>query len=166
MWILGGVVSALGALPPAPSAAPTRALYGAPPAAAYLGRVVSVRDPEGLARVQVRLANVDGVEGHDAPLWASVAVPPGQAEAVTITREAGGKVELSAAGNTVTLETAGVTVRAAARVRVEASQVEVSAGMVTVDAGMSRFSGVVQCDTLIANAVVSASYTPGAGNVW
>jgi hypothetical protein len=24
----------------------------------------------------------------------------------------------------------------------------------------------VQCDTLISNAVVSSSYTPGAGNIW
>ncbi len=46
------------------------------------------------------------------------------------------------------------------------AQLSISAGMVSVDAGMSRFSGVVQCDTLITNAVVSASYTPGAGNVW
>ena len=51
-------------------------------------------------------------------------------------------------------------------VTVEASQVKVSAGMVTVDAGMSKFSGVVQCDTLIATSVISASYTPGAGNIW
>ena len=35
-----------------------------------------------------------------------------------------------------------------------------------VDAGMSKFSGVVQCDTLISNSVISASYTPGAGNIW
>jgi hypothetical protein len=38
--------------------------------------------------------------------------------------------------------------------------------MVTVDSPMSKFSGVVECDTLIAQSVVSASYTPGAGNVW
>jgi hypothetical protein len=31
---------------------------------------------------------------------------------------------------------------------------------------MSKFSGVVQCDTLISNSVISASYTPGAGNIW
>ena len=38
--------------------------------------------------------------------------------------------------------------------------------MITVNAGMSKFSGVVQCDTIIANSVVGASYTPGAGNIW
>lgn len=68
-------------------------------------------------------------------------------------------------GNAVRLETDGITVNASAKVTINASQVQVSAGMVTVDAGMSKFSGVVQCDTLISNSVISASYTPGAGNV-
>lgn len=84
----------------------------------------------------------------------------------TLTDEAGGKIKLEAAGNTVTMDTSGVSIQAAATVKVQASQVEVSAGMVTVNAGMSKFSGVVQCDTLITNTVVSAMYTPGAGNVW
>jgi hypothetical protein len=69
-------------------------------------------------------------------------------------------------GNSIKMETAGVTVTASAKVTINASTVEVSAGMVTVNAGMSRFSGVVQCDTLISNSVISASYTPGAGNIW
>ena len=69
-------------------------------------------------------------------------------------------------GNSVKLETQGITVTASAKVTINASTVDVSAGMVTVNAGMSRFSGVVQCDTLISNAVVGASYTPGAGNIW
>jgi len=69
-------------------------------------------------------------------------------------------------GNSVKLETAGITVNASAKVTVNASQVAISAGMVTVDAGMSRFSGVVQADTVISNSVISASYTPGAGNIW
>jgi hypothetical protein len=30
---------------------------------------------------------------------------------------------------------------------------------------MAKFSGVVQTDTLIANSVISASYTPGVGNI-
>jgi hypothetical protein len=38
--------------------------------------------------------------------------------------------------------------------------------MVEVDGAMAKFNGVVECDTLIANSVVAASYTPGAGNVW
>ena len=69
-------------------------------------------------------------------------------------------------GNSVKFETGGITVNAGAKVTINASQIEISAGMLTVDAGMSKFSGVVQCDTLVANSVVSASYTPGAGNIW
>lgn len=69
-------------------------------------------------------------------------------------------------GNSVKLEAAGITITAGAKVTVNAGMVAISAGMVTVDAGMSKFSGVVQADTVIANSVVSASYTPGAGNIW
>ncbi len=69
-------------------------------------------------------------------------------------------------GNSVKLEPSGVTVTASSKVTISASLVEVSASMVTVNAGMSKFSGVVQCDTIISNSVISASYTPGAGNIW
>jgi uncharacterized protein involved in type VI secretion and phage assembly len=69
-------------------------------------------------------------------------------------------------GNSAKLETSGVTVTASAKVTINASTVEVSAGMVTVNAGLSKFSGVVQADTVISNSVISASYTPGAGNIW
>ena len=69
-------------------------------------------------------------------------------------------------GNSVKLEVSGITVNASAKVTINASQIAISAGMVTVDAGMSKFSGVVQADTVISNSVISASYTPGAGNIW
>ena len=69
-------------------------------------------------------------------------------------------------GNAVLMAADGVTVTAAGRVAVDAAQVDLTASVLTVNAGMSKFSGVVQCDTLIANSVVSASYTPGAGNVY
>jgi uncharacterized protein involved in type VI secretion and phage assembly len=86
----------------------------------------------------------------------------------TVTLKDGpGAVEIvDSNGNSVKLETSGITVNASAKVTITASQVAISAGMVTVDAGMSKFSGVVQADTVISNSVVSASYTPGAGNIW
>jgi uncharacterized protein involved in type VI secretion and phage assembly len=68
-------------------------------------------------------------------------------------------------GNVVTLTTSGVTVTSSTTVTVDASAVAVSAGMVSVNAGIAQFSGVVRCDTLIANSVISASYSPGVGNV-
>lgn len=69
-------------------------------------------------------------------------------------------------GNSVKLETGGITITASAKVTVNASQVEVSASQVNVTAGMSNFSGTVRADTVICNSIISASYTPGAGNIW
>ncbi|MGC2779207.1 MAG: phage baseplate assembly protein V [Bradyrhizobium sp.] len=78
-----------------------------------------------------------------------------------------GAIEIEdSSGNSVKLQVDGITVTATAKVTVNASQIAVSAGLVTVDAGMSKFSGVVQADTIISNSVISASYTPGAGNIW
>lgn len=85
---------------------------------------------------------------------------------LTLTDDSAGKVTIECAGNMVTIETAGITLKAAAKVKVEAATVEVSAPMVKVDAAMSKFSGMVKCDVLQANSVISTSYTPGAGNVW
>jgi hypothetical protein len=42
----------------------------------------------------------------------------------------------------------------------------INASMVEVSSGLTKFSGVVHCDTLISNTVVSAAYTPGVGNIW
>lgn len=75
------------------------------------------------------------------------------AGSVEISASSGARVELTPAG--------GVTIEASATV-------DISASMVTVDAAMSKFSGTVMCDTLIASGggIVSPMYTPGAGNVW
>jgi uncharacterized protein involved in type VI secretion and phage assembly len=43
--------------------------------AGFLGHVVSVKDPNGLNRIQVRVYNVDGVSDQDGAVWARVAVP-------------------------------------------------------------------------------------------
>ena len=69
-------------------------------------------------------------------------------------------------GNSIKLEAAGITVQAAAKATVQAASVDVTASSVNVNAAMATFSGMVQCQTLIATSVISSSYTPGAGNVW
>lgn len=78
----------------------------------------------------------------------------------------GGKMTIQASGATVTIDGSGVKIDTGAKVSISSSMMEVSAGMVTVDAGFSSFSGVLQCDTLLATTVVASTYTPGAGNVW
>jgi uncharacterized protein involved in type VI secretion and phage assembly len=93
-----------------------------------------------------------------------VETPGGQK--ITLRDGPGSVVVEDSSGNSVKLEVAGITVQASAKVTISASTVEVSAGMLTVNAGMSKFNGVVQADTVITNSVISASYTPGAGNIW
>ncbi|MGZ9006340.1 MAG: phage baseplate assembly protein V, partial [Burkholderiales bacterium] len=43
--------------------------------AAQLALVVSLDDPQGLNRVQVRLIAYDGIDGQDMPVWARVVAP-------------------------------------------------------------------------------------------
>jgi uncharacterized protein involved in type VI secretion and phage assembly len=69
-------------------------------------------------------------------------------------------------GNSAKFESSGVTITAGVKLTITAATAEISAAMLTVNAGMSKFSGVVQADTVITNTVVSAAYTPGAGNIW
>lgn len=211
----------------------------------FLAKVVDLADPDGRGRVRIRLQASDGVDDHDVPLWALLALPhagddrglawlpeiddlvavafvqgdarlpvvlgslwhggarpPGALdtdrnttkllrtrsglqvtlddsdgrETLKLETPGGQVLELKdgpgactlsdSNGNRIQLESSGITITAAAKVTVNAAQVQVSAGMVQVDAGLSKFSGVVQCDTLITNSVVAASYTPGAGNIW
>jgi uncharacterized protein involved in type VI secretion and phage assembly len=85
---------------------------------------------------------------------------------VTLEDGAGKIVIEDSNGNSVQLDPGGITVTSPSKVTVNASTVEISAGMVAVNAGMSNFSGVVRADTVITNSVISASYSPGAGNIW
>lgn len=108
--------------------------------------------------VKLTLDDKDGQENF------IVETPGGQRMTL---KDGPGAVEIvDSNGNSIKLETSGITITASAKVTINASQVAVSAGMVTVDAGISKFSGVVQADTVICNSIISASYTPGAGNIW
>lgn len=110
------------------------------------GTRIAIEEPSA-AEATIRFTTPGGVSGE-------------------LTDAGGGKVEFRLGGTTVTCDTQGVSVDTGMKVTVQASQVEISAGMLTVNAGMSRFNGVVQADTVITNSVISASYTPGAGNIW
>ncbi len=78
---------------------------------------------------------------------------------VTLTHSNGATIKIDAAGN--------IEITANVKVKINApAGLDVTAAMVTVNAAMSSFSGVVKADTVITNSVVSASYTPGAGNIW
>lgn len=85
---------------------------------------------------------------------------------ITINEANGGEITVERGTQSVKLGPDGIDVRSGGSVNVDASTITVNAATVTVNAGMSRFSGVVQADTVIASSVVGTSYTPGAGNIW
>ncbi len=47
-----------------------------------------------------------------------------------------------------------------------AGSLKMSAGISEFNSALSRFSGLVECETIKANMVMGSSYTPGAGNIW
>lgn len=84
----------------------------------------------------------------------------------TFTDEGGGKIELSAAGTTLTIDSSGLTVDTPGSATVQATEVSINAGTVSVQSAVSDFSGLVSCDVLQASTVAGAVYTPGVGNIW
>ncbi len=121
------------------------------------GSVILLDDSQGEERVEIR-----------TPGGVRLTLADGPSANLELQTAEGRKIELDdgvnrikitdPAGSTIELGPGGVTVAA--------NQVAIDASNVTVNAANASFSGVVQCDTLIANSVVAKSYTPGAGNIW
>lgn len=128
-----------------------------PPAAGHPGTSYAIVSPQGAA---IRIEEVSDT----AP--PAIVLETDHQTRIRLDAGAGGSLLIEHPEGSITLSEAGISVTSAATVSVSASHVTVTAGIVTIDAGMTRAAGVVQCDTLITNAVVSASYTPGAGNIW
>jgi uncharacterized protein involved in type VI secretion and phage assembly len=89
---------------------------------------------------------------------------------VTLSMRSGHKLVLSDASQDIKITHSNgciITFTASGQINMQAnSTVEITAAAVNVHAGMAKFDGVVKCETLITNSVISPSYTPGAGNVW
>jgi uncharacterized protein involved in type VI secretion and phage assembly len=113
-----------------------------------------VRSPDGTV-----------MDFHDGtnPKW-SVTTRSGYK--ITVDEAGGGTVQIECGAQSVKLGPSGIDITSSGTVKLDASTVTVNASTVTVNASMSRFSGVVQADTVIATSVVGTSYTPGAGNIW
>lgn len=89
---------------------------------------------------------------------------------VTLSMRSGHALTLDDGAQEVKLQHANgsmIKINAAGEVSVIANAtVEVTASAVNVHSAAAVFDGLVQCQSLITNSVVSSSYTPGAGNVW
>ena len=69
-------------------------------------------------------------------------------------------------GTKIVMGAAGVNIVAAgANIRIEAGIVTIDASLIKLEAGIVT-ARMIRCDTIIAENVIGASYTPGAGNIW
>jgi hypothetical protein len=125
-----------------------------------------VTAPQPVAKPKPTLGPTSEVPGHDQD--AVIASLMGRIFAL---EQAVSRLEQmlskEAAPNTVTLYGGGrVNIHANTEVQIDGSKVTISAAAVHINAAYVGFAGVLKCDTLIANHVQSASYSPGAGNIW
>jgi uncharacterized protein involved in type VI secretion and phage assembly len=95
----------------------------------------------------------------------SLTITTPHSNSITLT-DSGDTCTVQVGGTTIQATTSGVTITTSSSIELQTSTLTVTASSVTVNAATSQFSGIVQCDTMIANTVVGTSYTPGAGNIW
>lgn len=124
------------------------------------GHKVRLQDSPG--RIELATSGGTKVTLDDTPSRIELTTTTG----VTITISDTGGVSVTAATSPVTVTALSASVSASTSADVTAPSMSISAAMLAVNAAMATFSGVIQCQTLISTSVVSASYTPGVGNIW
>lgn len=152
-YVLGAAWNGSAAQPEKPTAANDLRLLQS-----RAGSRLEFDDTAGAAKVTVKTD-----KGHEVVL-------DDGGNQVTVTSAGGHQVTLDDTGMQVTVShSAGATITmTATSIKLESNlSVDVSAPMVKVDTPMAKFSGVLQAGTVIATqAVISPSYTPGAGNIY
>lgn len=137
------------------------------------GHQFDLDDRDGDGAVVIKTAGGSTIELHDKAGQVRIAISTSGGHRIELSDQPGDShISLSTAGGQkvelVDQPVPSITVSgSAAMVKVEALQASVQAtSMLQITAPMTTFSGVVQAQTVITNAVVSTSYTPGAGNIW
>lgn len=95
----------------------------------------------------------------------SLEIKTGSGYRVSIDDNAG-EIIIERDAQSITLSSSSIDIRSSSQVNIDASTINLTASTVNIQAGTTQASGVVQCAQLTTSAVVSSSYTPGAGNIW
>lgn len=93
------------------------------------------------------------------------------AEKITLSMDSGHKLVMDNSAQEIKLTHSNgcvITFTASGQIQLQANAtVEITASALNVHCATATFDGLINCTTLIASsAVVSPSYTPGAGNIW
>jgi phage baseplate assembly protein gpV len=146
------------------------------------GRKVTLDDNPAFGKIDIESGS-NRILLDDNPGSTVVKLQAGSGVGVTVTLSATPQPSLSisvGAGTSINVDATGVsltspglasiTVTGAATVTcssatVNAAAMTLNAAALSVNGGIATFTGVVQCSTLVTNAVVSPLYTPGIGNL-
>ncbi|TQV71694.1 VgrG protein [Aliikangiella marina] len=112
--------------------------------------------------IQTPSGTVLEFDDQDGP---KIEVKTSSGYSIKITEGEGGEIDIKRGGQNIKLTSSDVKI-SGTKVVVDASTIEMNAASVNVNASISKFSGVIQTDTIIATSVVGTTYTPGAGNIW
>lgn len=141
------------------------------------GNVLDLRDSD--ATIQLTTNGGQQVTLQDSPAQIELTTDTGTTVTLTdlpsevrVSTVGGVSLSISDTGVTLTAATAPVTVTAPAAtlsttgaLSCNATAISLNGAAVSVNSAVTTFSGVVVCQSLIASAVVSSSYTPGVGNL-
>lgn len=108
--------------------------------------------------VKVTLDDTDGREQF-------ITETPG-GQKITL-KDGPGSIEIADSnGNSIKLDPSGITINTSAALTINASTMTVNASAVTVNGATTLSSTLLVGASITTPAITSASYTPGAGNVW
>ncbi|MFC6705785.1 phage baseplate assembly protein V [Flexivirga alba] len=141
------------------------------------GHVLELRDSD--ATIALTTSGGQQVTLQDTPAQIELTTDTGTKVILTdapsevrVSTVGGVSLAISDTGVTLTAATAPVTVTAPSAtltttgaLSCNATAISLTGAAVSVNSAVTTFSGVVACQSLIASAVVSSSYTPGVGNL-
>jgi len=75
---------------------------------------------------------------------------------------------LQISGSQVTLQAqGGLTIKSGGVTSIESpNTIKMTTAIIEGNANFAKFAKIIQGETIMVNSVVSANYTPGAGNIW
>jgi hypothetical protein len=112
-------------------------------------------------RKQLTCCRRQTVGGHEQMIIETAA-----GQKITLTDGAGSIRLDDTSGNSIEMANGKVAIKTPGTLVLQAAVIEINGSEVMINSAMVQCSGVLKADTLIANSVDAASYTPGAGNLW
>lgn len=108
-----------------------------------------------------RIAIVEEAGGQET---VEISTPAGAI--ATFTDRDGGRIHIEVATHSITLGSSGIAIETDSEFKVKAASIAMEAPQFEVKTPLASFTAGIDCQTLTSTAITSATYSPGAGNIW